>query len=247
MSIGLGNYAAKIARSAIDLILPIHCLGCGLEGKFLCSSCTTTFPRLELPYCNVCSVPGTHGVCHACRQQSRFSIDCLSGIRAPYLMEGLVRDAVHAFKYRNYKVAAPQLSELLAEYLGQHLLPGNALFPVPLHRKKLRERGYNQAVLLARELSKRIDLPVAERLLVRTRNSPSQAHSIDSAERRENTEGAFACRGRVDGLACILIDDVCTTGSTLGACAVALMEAGAQSVWALTLARERLHSPEIGP
>ena len=247
MPTGLGNYAAKIARSAIDLILPVHCVGCGIEGEFLCSSCTTTLPHLELPYCNVCSVPGTHGVCQACRQQSRFSTNCLSGIRAPYLMEGLVRDAVHAFKYRNYKVAAPQFSELLAEYLRQHPLPGNALFPVPLHRKKLRERGYNQAGLLARELSKRIDLPVAERLLVRTRNSPSQARSNNSAERRENTDGAFACRGRVDGLACILIDDVCTTGSTLGACAVALMEAGAQSVWALALARERLHSPEIGP
>ena len=226
--------------------MPIHCIGCGEEGEFLCSSCAATLPRMKAPYCTICSDPGVTGACLACREQTRFSTDHLSGIRSPYLMEGLVREGVHAFKYRNYKVAAPRFAQLLSEYLVKNPLPGDVLVPVPLHRKKLRERGYNQALLLARKLSKHIDVTVEERLLVRTRNSPSQARAADGAQRTANTAGAFACSGNVDGMACILIDDVCTTGSTLGACATALMESGAESVWALTLARERLHSQDIG-
>ena len=230
------------ARSALDLVLPVYCLGCGEPGEILCTPCIAGLPRLEPPYCSICADPGVSGVCGNCRRQRSLSATSLQGVRAPYLMGGLLREAVLSFKYRNYRAAAPCLASLMADYVMSNPVPGNILVPVPLHRKKLRERGYNQAGLLARELGKATGMRVEGKLLVRTRNTPPQARSSQASQRRDNTAGAFACPQHVAGLTCILVDDVCTTGSTLWACADALMTAGAASVWALTLAREQWDS-----
>lgn len=158
-------------------------------------------------------------------------------------MEGALREAIHSFKYRNARAAAGCLGKLLADYLRDNSLPGDVLVPVPLHHSKLRQRGYNQAELLARVLGKESGLGIETGLLTRPVNSPPQASSTDVNRRRNNTAGAFQCPADTTGLACILVDDVCTTGSTLGACAEALVQAGANSVWALTLAREKLQAP----
>ena len=230
-------------KSALELVLPVHCLGCATQGDILCSSCISNLPRLEAPFCAICADPGVVGVCGNCRQESGSSTGSLQGIRAPFLMEGKVREAVLSFKYRNYRVAAPCLARLMADYLMSNNLPGTVLVPVPLHKKKLRERGYNQASLLGKELGKIVGMPVMEKLLVRTRNTPPQARSGHVNQRLDNTAGAFACQQDTTGLSCILVDDVCTTGSTLGACADALVAAGATSLWGLTLARERLGTP----
>ena len=230
------------ARSVLDLVLPIYCLGCGEPGDIICPPCVANLPRLEPPYCANCSDPGVSGVCDSCRRQRRFSTSDLLGIRSPYLMEGLLREAVLAFKYRNYRAGAPCLANLMAKYLMSDPIPGNTLVPVPLHPKKLRERGYNQAGLLAKEVGRVTGINVEDKLLVRIRNTPPQVLSGQRSQRRDNTAGAFSCPQDIEGLACILVDDVCTTGSTLGACAEALVAAGAESVWALTLARERMGS-----
>ena len=243
LSSTIPNLIGTGLRSAIDLVLPVYCLGCGVRGDILCPACVTALPRLELPYCNICADPGVSGVCDSCHRERHFSTTSLSGVRAPFLMEGLARDAVLSFKYRNCRVAAPMLAKLLADYLMKTTLPGNVLVPVPLHKKKLRERGYNQANLLAWELGKAVDMPVEHNLLVRTRNTPPQSRIGRGRLRRDNAAGAFASEQDAPGWSCILVDDVCTTGSTLGACAEALAAAGANSVWALTLARERMESP----
>jgi ComF family protein len=110
---------------------------------------------------------------------------------------------------------------------------------VPLHPRRLRERGYNQSGLLARELGKRIGLPVIEDCLIRIGHAQPQVRAADVAERRRNVADAFACcSDRVSGKRIILIDDVCTSGATLEACATVLKNNGAASVWGLTLARE---------
>ena len=175
----------------------------------------------------------------------------LEGIRAPYLLEGVIRAAVHSFKYRNVRAAAPCLGRLLAKYLAVNPLPGGLLVPVPMHPRKLRQRGYNQAYLLARELGKATGLPVEEKLLHRTRNTPAQVQAVSRRERIENLAGAFACPGNVAGQtlagkSLILVDDVSTTGSTLAACAAALKENGASMVWGLTLCKEGIqrHLPD---
>jgi ComF family protein len=153
-------------------------------------------------------------------------------------MEGAIREAIHGFKYRGIRAAAPELGRLLANYLESSPLPGDVLVPVPLHRRRLRSRGYNQAALLARELGKLTGTPVNEKLLVRTNDTPPQVQTGGRLERARSVSGSFQCIGSADGLSVVLVDDVTTTGSTLSACASALKSAGAASVWGLALAKE---------
>jgi ComF family protein len=151
----------------------------------------------------------------------------------------VVRKSIHELKYRNLKAISPCLAELLAYYLRENPLPGEALVSVPLHPRRLRERGYNQSGLLARELGKRIGLPVIEDCLIRIKQAQPQVRAVDVEERRRNVADAFVCRDeRVNRKQIILIDDVCTSGATLESCAAALKNRGATSVWGLTLARE---------
>ncbi len=144
----------------------------------------------------------------------------------------------HFLKYRGWRAAAPVLGGLLAAYLDTHKLPGETLVPVPLHHRRLRSRGYNQSQLLAKEAGKLLDMPVREGLLKRAKDSPPQVEARTSEQRRANVAGSFVASDEVEGLAILLVDDVATTGSTLMACAAALKDAGAASVWGLVLARD---------
>ncbi len=223
----------SLARSALDLLLPLHCVGCRWEGEVICARCIEGLRRLEQPFCDTCAQPNVNGRCQWCLEHP----SKIDGIRAPYLFEGPLREAVHRLKYRGWRVAAPVLGGLLAGYLEHHKLPGGVLVPVPLHPRRLRSRGYNQSHLLAKEIGKLLDLPVREDLLKRAKDSPPQVEARSSEQRRANVAGSFKATG-VEGLSILLVDDVATTGSTLMACAAALKEAGAASVWGLVLARD---------
>jgi ComF family protein len=118
-------------------------------------------------------------------------------------------------------------------------LPVQVLVPVPLHRKRLKERGYNQSLSLAKELGLLLTLPVIDNCLVRLKSASPQARTKSVAERRENVKEAFTClNSRLTRTQVLLIDDVSTSGATLDACAAALKRSGATSVWGLVLARE---------
>lgn len=161
----------------------------------------------------------------------------MEGIRSVLLFEGPARAAIHYFKYRQAQELAKPLGGLLAEYWLSHPIQVDLIVPVPLHPSRLRVRGYNQAALLAQQLGQRAGLPVDEGALRRIRATASQMR-LDARQRRQNVRGAFRCPdGRVRGQQVLLIDDVCTTGATLEACADALRAGGAKAVWALTLAR----------
>ena len=227
----------KVTQSALDLLFPRHCLGCRREGWLLCPDCSAGLPRLEPPYCPVCAQPGFAGRSGRCRWCSE-TPPAVDGIRSPFLMEGIVQEAIHALKYRGLRVLAPELGVLLSQYLESNPLPAELIVPVPLHRRRLRSRGYNQAALLAQELGKRSGLPVDDSLLVRSMDSPPQVAAADREQRRSNVSGSFQCVAAVPYRTILLIDDVATTGSTLSACAAALKDAGANQVWGLTLARE---------
>lgn len=162
----------------------------------------------------------------------------IDGIRSLFLFQGTVRQAILQLKYRHLKSIATPLSQLLAEYLSSHPLRGEAIIPVPLHPKRLRERGYNQASLLAKKLSRLGGLPVVEDTLIRVRDALPQARTRSAIERRQNVQDAFVCHQGLEGKQVLLIDDVCTTGATLDACAIALKAAGSGSVWGLTVAKE---------
>jgi ComF family protein len=188
------------------------------------------------PLCPKCGKPQSSGVlCPSCVSW-RAEID---GIRSPFRFDGVIRQAIHHLKYKNLRALATPLAELLNDYLVTNPIPGEAVVPVPLHRKRLRERGYNQSSLLAHELGKLINLPVVDDCLIRDRHSLPQARASTVDERRSNVAQAFTCRDhRLKKKQVLLIDDVSTSGATLDACASALKASGATSVWGLVLARE---------
>ncbi len=227
---------AKLGGIALNLLFPQWCIGCGREGSLICHSCRRKLLRIIPPLCPRCGRPQPSGVlCSSCVSW-RAEID---GIRSPFRFDGVMRQAVHQLKYGNIRVLAAPLAQLLNDYLMSNPMPVDVLVPVPLHWKRLKERGYNQSGLLAKELGRLIRLPVVDDCLTRRQHTSPQARTSTVDERYSNVANAFACSDqRLRGKQVLLIDDVSTSGATLNACAVALKAAGATSVWGLVLARE---------
>ncbi len=188
------------------------------------------------PVCPICGRPQASDV--VCASCVNWQAD-IDSIRSPFRFEGTVKQLVYQLKYRNLRAVAPSLAALVGDYLRHHPVPGEVLVPVPIHRKRLRERGYNQSFLLAKELAVLTGLPLNATSLTKFRAGSPQAKTTSVEERRTNVAGSFTCVDR--SLAekdVILIDDVSTSGATLNACAAALKAAGARSVRGLTFARE---------
>jgi len=227
---------AKLTSMAVDLLFPQWCVGCGEGGRFLCSSCRSSLSRIVPPLCPKCGKSQLAGIlCPSCVSWQA-EID---GIRSPFRFDGVMRQAIYQLKYRNVRALAASMAMLLQDYLVINPMPGEVLVPVPLHQKRLRERGCNQSGLLAQELSKLINLPLVDNCLLRKRQAPPQARTSTVGERRDNVADAFACcDNRLQGKQVLLIDDVSTSGATLDACAGALKAGGAALVWGLTLAKE---------
>ena len=228
--------------AALDLVFPPLCpvcerlLGAGRRDP-LCGTCWESLERIAPPWCRCCGAPlGIEGLCGACRvRRPPFAY-----ARAALLYRDVVREAIHAFKFGGRRGLAVPLGDLLAG-LGTAALPGAApdiLVPVPLHPRRVRERGYNQALLLARRLAQAWGVPVAADALRRVAPTRPQT-DLDAAERRRNVRDAFAVRRPelIAGRHVVLVDDVLTTGATAGECARILYRAGATTVGVLTVAR----------
>ncbi|MDY6876867.1 MAG: ComF family protein [Chloroflexota bacterium] len=230
----IGLHWCDFRNQLLDLLFPPHCVGCRRVGAWLCADCLVQIPRVEPPFCARCGgVVVADGLCARC-QTAPLQIEC---IRSAVYFEGVLREAIHQLKYYGRTVLAAPLGGLMVAWWMQHPMPADVVVPVPLHIGRLRERGYNQAALLAREMARRVGLVVEERTLVRWRMTAPQVE-LDTMQRKENVRDAFSCSGdTLAGKQVLLIDDVCTTGATLESCAVALYEGGAQAVRALTLAR----------
>ena len=228
--------------AALDHVFPPLCpvceslLGAGRRDP-LCGVCWEGLERITPPWCRCCGVPlGIEGLCGACRdRRPRFAY-----ARAALRYGDLAREAIHAFKFGGRRTLADPLGDLLAG-LGLSALPGAApdvLVPVPLHPRRARERGYNQALLLARRLERAWGVPVAADALRRAVVTQPQA-DLDAAARRRNVRNAFVVHRPelVAGRHVVLVDDVLTTGATAGECAKSLARAGAATVGVLTVAR----------
>jgi ComF family protein len=226
----------RLGKAALDLVFPPRCVGCGSSGAFLCEVCIASLPRAEGPRCSRCWRPGRAlDRCPQCQAEP----PVFDGLRAAFVHEGVARELVHALKYRGATVLAAPMASMLAETVRRYGLAVDVVVPVPLSGLRRRTRGYNQAESLARALGRELRLPVRTRAVVRRRHTPPQARSAGAEERRRNVAGAFVSRERsVAGRSVLLVDDVTTTGATLAACASALKEGGARSVWALAFAAE---------
>lgn len=221
-------------RRGLDLLFPPHCVACSQVGTWFCDDCLASVEPVPHPLCPRCGRPApVERLCAQCRIHPLR----LDGIRSVAVHDGALRQAIHHLKYRRRRELALTLGGLLFEYWQEANLPTDLVIPVPLHPSRQKERGFNQAGLLASVLAERARLPLNDRHLTRTRATPPQV-GLGAEERKVNVQDAFTWEGnRLEGVRVLLIDDVCTTGATLEACAVALRAGGAGSVWALTLAR----------
>lgn len=215
-----------------DIVYPRRCGGCGLRGTWLCNDCDSALPRYAAPWCSRCGVPTNVAACRC----DRLPVS-LDRVRTVASYDGWLRSAIVSFKFHDEQDRAGHLGAMLSPLLDD-LAPIDAVVPVPLHPRRERERGFNQALLLARYATNE-RFPLREDILVRSRPTRHQV-GLGADERRANVHEAFAVLPGVSlqSLRLVLVDDVLTTGSTLGNCADALRAAGARSVSAVTLAGE---------
>ncbi len=233
------EWLKQIQNEVIDFFFPQVCIGCGKVGGFICFDCSKKLSRLLPPLCKKCGRPESSGAyCNECWRNS----NSLDTIRSVFIFEGVTRMAIHEFKYHNLRALSHCLSGFMAQYFRENQLVGDILLPVPLHDRRLKERGYNQSELLAREISKVIALPVKVNLVKRVKDNKPQARTVSVKERRINMLNAFVCTSsEVYGKDIVIIDDVCTSGATLESCAGALKAGGARNIVGFTLAREIFH------
>jgi len=224
----------RFRNALLNALFPPRCAGCGQLGQEWCATCRSRVQAIHDPVCPQCGRPQHNALpCSQCRH-APLEID---GIRSAVLFEGPLREAIHHLKYNGRTSLAGPLGSLLIVHWQARPLPADVIVPVPLHPARLRERGYNQSTLLAEQLGKACDLPVVEAALTRIKATLPQV-TLNAEQRKANVQEAFEARADlVQGRQIVLIDDVCTTGATLDACSHALKQAGAKSVWALTLGR----------
>ncbi len=224
---GLGESLSSAASRALDLALPSACVGCRREGSPLCGTCRTWL---------MVRVPKPPGL--PIGEPADLPLPLLQlEWCAPFT--GVVRRAVHELKYSGERRLARPLGEAVAARWRRASAGGDVLVPVPASPDRIRERGYDHAVLIASVVSRELGLPLVQ-ALERTRETAAQ-HALGRVGRGQNVGGAFRLRRGADvrGRWVVLVDDVVTTGATLAGCAEVLLDARAAAVSAVTVARER--------
>lgn len=218
----------RVREKVLDLLFPPKCPYCQqiLEDPraTVCPDCQPRLPWLE----------GKAG---------ERRIDFADGCFSPLAYRDAVPEAVHRYKFSRVRALGKPLAALMAQCLSDRLPEGADLITwAPLSRNRLRERGFDQAELLAREVGRLLSIPAAP-ALEKTRNTSPQSELEEESARRANARGAYALLPGADltGRRVVLVDDVVTSGSTLSECAALLRQAGAAEVWCLTLAQARHH------
>jgi len=234
-STSIKKSARNISNFFLELIFPKSCIRCGKSGFVLCADCRTQIKMIKTFTCPHCGrITKSGQVCHGCKHKSR-----LTGLLvAAEYNYGPTKELIHNLKYNGLIEIAPILGGMLVSRIKKSKLRGEpVLLPVPLHWFRRRSRGFNQAEILAKIISKKLKIPLVL-ALKRRENTKSQVE-LSGRLRRQNLQGVFVCanNGAVKDKTIILVDDVSTTGTTLEECAEVLRTAGARQVWGLVVAR----------
>ena len=222
-------------KTVVDFVMPLMCVHCEDEGSLLCETCISNAPAMPAHVCTKCGEKTAEHV--------RYCGDCvalpppLDRLVPIHRYGGSARSAIHALKYRHITAIAPEMAAQMSSSRFFKRAKLNCVVPVPMHENRLRERGYNQAALLARQVAHTNELAYIEDGLVKNRDTQSQVE-LSRLERARSLSRAFAANYDFADAHVLLVDDVCTTGSTLMNCAVALKRAGARRVSAVVFAKE---------
>lgn len=236
----------RAIAAGIDLFLPPACLLCGqllppqTEPQSLCTSCQKGMPASGKARCSRCAQSFTFAssshLCGSCLQHP----PCFTVVHAACAYQEQTKLAIHSLKYRNQITLARPLGRLLAKAFSES--NGNIKFtpdlvvPVPLHASRMRTRGFNQALEIARPLARQLQAPLDAMLLQRIRKTPQQ-QGLSAIERRKNLREAFALSSRATALKILLVDDVMTTGETVRECSRILQQGGASEVQVAVIGR----------
>ena len=258
---GVRGWLAEASDAVVSVFFPA---GCRICDKLLvrasrvpfCEECLDSFEAPAEKKCEVCGQAlgwftqreGEPLLCRACQQKTY----AFERARSYGVYDGALVRAILLLKWERMEPLGEWFAERLAEMVRREagVLTADVVVPVPLHRDRERQRGYNQASLISKPLARKLGLPHRAVLLMRTRPRPDK-QVLSLEERWESVRGAFATRAgrQVDNKRVLLVDDVMTTGATLDACARALLESGAKSVLGLTIARAArnpLPAPDSG-
>ncbi|NQU83684.1 MAG: ComF family protein [Parcubacteria group bacterium] len=228
----------KIRNFVLDTIFPVFCLSCKKEGVWLCQECEMLVPLANSQSCPSCNGQTMGGeVCERCAQKSHLKKLLSFGFYHNPVLRGLITN----LKYNNAEELSAQAERFILRFLNKKSfrLDNNALIiSVPLHKKRLWHRGFNQADIVAKVVSSYFNLKIKNDIIKRKEKTDEQT-KISNEDRLINVKKAFACvnHKEIQGRSIILVDDVYTTGATMQECARVLLEAGAKDVKGIVLAR----------
>lgn len=234
------NILKQIYRFFLDIFFPKRCLGCNKAETFLCAECAKKIELTLTPTCPNCGkISEFNRYCASCKRELKPRLKGL--LVASSFETGPTKEVIHHLKYAGFVELADVLGELICQKIQASglKLKDFVIVPVPLHKKKLAERGFNQSELIARYVAKRLGIPGGD-ALIRTKYTETQT-KLSKEERIKNVSNAFKCDDVefIKNKYVFLIDDVTTTGSTLNACADVLNASGAKEVWGVVVARRR--------
>jgi ComF family protein len=220
--------------SGLDLLFPPTCGGCGKLGERWCQACQHKLSPVPEPMCEICGEPqSAPGICKECND----SRPAYRALRSWVVFKDPVQNALHKLKYRRDMGLGDALAPSLAKFVDDLGWKVNVVVPIPLSQQRYAERGYNQVGLVAKPLALIGRWNYAPEALHRVKHTRSQV-GLNALERQKNVRGAFSADSHsVKTKSVLLLDDVATTGSTLASAAQTIMDAGAEQVYALTVAK----------
>jgi competence protein ComFC len=234
MPVKLAYRVYQLIWEAIDWVYPPHCGGCDQLGARWCNDCSQNTPELTQAICPICGNPQSEEkICPRCLDSRPY----FTSLRSHTVYSGPIKEAIHRLKYRRDLGMGEVLSRPMITSLEKLNWSLDVITSVPLGLVRFKERGYNQATLLARPIALCLEIPFSTRALVRKRETRTQV-GLNVSERHDNMVDAFRADGNiVYGKNLLVVDDVATSGATLNACAKALLDAGADKVYCFSLAR----------